>query len=123
MQLPPQHWVLERHASPVCLQKEVFVLHVPPMQPLEQHSALPAQVLPEALQPVVFVTAQTAPVHLPLQHSLLLPQATAMFLHAPARQRPAAPHEPEQQSEGFVHSVASPVAMHGPRRLPHWFGA
>ena len=43
MQLPPQHWVLAVHASPLCLQNDVVVLHVPPTQPFEQQSALAAQ--------------------------------------------------------------------------------
>ena len=43
MQLPPQHWVLAKHASPPCLQNDVSVLHLPPMQPFEQHSPSPAQ--------------------------------------------------------------------------------
>jgi hypothetical protein len=122
-QLPPQHWVLAVHASLSCLQNDVAALQVPPMQPFEQHSELAAQVLPDALQAPPLVVAQKPPVHLPLQHSLPVVHATAMFLHAVARHWPVAPQEPEQQSELFVHVVAAPVTMHGPERLPHWFGA
>ena len=123
MQVPPQHCVLAMHASPFCLQYDVAVLHVPPMQPPEQQSVFAAQVLPDALQPVMLVVAQTPPLHLPLQQSLPVAHATPMFLHAPAMHLPVAPHEPEQQSEFFEHTVAEPVVMHGPLRLPHWFGA
>ena len=122
MQLPPQHSVLTAHASPFCLQYDVAVLHLPPMQPSEQHSESAAQVLPEALQPVGLFDAQTPPLHLPLQHSLPLAHATVRSLHALARHAPVPPQEPEQQSELFTHFVAEPVAMHGPLRLPHWFG-
>jgi hypothetical protein len=121
--VPPQHSVATVQASPFCLQYDVAALHLPPMQPCEQHSESPPQVLPEALQLVGLFVAQTPPEHLPLQHSLPLPHATATFLHALARQVPVAPHDPEQQSELFTHLVAEPVAMHGPLRLPHWFGA
>ena len=93
------------------------------MQPPEQHSELPAHVLPDALQPVGLFVAQTPAEHFPLQHWLPFAHATPTFLHAVARQVPVAPHEPEQQSELALHTVAEPVVMHGPLRLPHWFGA
>jgi hypothetical protein len=121
-QLPPQHWVLDVHASLFCRQNDVAVLQTPPMQPFEQHSELAAQELPDALQAPPLVVAQRPPVHLPLQHSLPLAHATATFLHALARHLPVAPQEPEQQSELLLHVVAAPVTMHGPPRLPHWFG-
>jgi hypothetical protein len=126
---PPQHCEAEVHASPICLQYDVAVLHTPLMQPFEQHSRsalawvipAPPQVLPDALQrPALFVTQ--VPVHLPLQHSLAFAHATARFLHAPARQVPAEPQELEQQSVLAVQGVSWPVSMHGPLRLPHWFG-
>jgi hypothetical protein len=122
VQVPPQHWALAVQASPFCLQNDVAVLHLPPMQPFEQHSESAPQVLPDALHAPALLVTQRLPVHLPLQHSLPLAHATARFLHAVARHVPVAPHEPEQQSEFCVHFVAAPVAMHGPERLPHWFG-
>ena len=122
VQVPPQHSVLTVQASPFCRQYDVAALHVPPMQPPEQQSAFAAQVLPEALQPVGLLVAHTPPVHLPLQQSLPVAHAAAMFLQAVARHLPVAPHEPEQQSELFLQAVAEPVEMHGPLRLPHWFG-
>src|SRR4051812_14940275 len=88
--VPPQHSVATVHASPFCLQYDVVALHLPPMQPFEQHSASAAQVLPDALQTPPLVVAQTPAVHLPLQHSLPLAHATARFLHAAARHVPVA---------------------------------
>jgi hypothetical protein len=85
VQAPPQHCVLAVHASPFCLQNDVATLQVPPMQPFEQHSASAAQLLPDALHAPPLVVAQKPPVHLPLQHSLPVVHATAMFLHAVAR--------------------------------------
>lgn len=123
MQVPPQHWVLAVHASPFCLQNDVTTLQMPLMQPCEQHSASPPQVLPDALQVPPLVAAHKPAVHLPLQHSLLVAHATGMFLHAAALHVPVAPQNPEQQSELLAHFVAAPVVMHGPWRLPHWFGA
>lgn len=122
-QLPPQHSVLAVQTSLFCLQYDVAALHLPPMQPSEQQSVLAAQVLPDAKQVPALFCAQRPPLHLPLQHSLPLKHATAMFLHALARHVPVPPQAPEQQSELTVHLVADPVVMHGPLRLPHWFGA
>jgi hypothetical protein len=98
-------------------------VQVPLTQPSEQQSELAAHVLPVALHVLGLFVAQTPPLHLPLQHSLLVAHATAMFLHALARHVPVAPQEPEQQSELIVHLVAEPVARQGPLRLPHWLGA
>lgn len=114
--------MLAVQASLFCLQNDVAALQVPPTQPSEQHSELAAHVLPEALQALGLFVAHTPPVHLPLQHSLPFAHATAMFLQALARHVPVDPHEPEQQSELFEHLVTEPVVMHGPLRLPHWFG-
>ena len=122
VQVPPQHCVLEVHASLFCLQNDVAALQTLPMQPFEQHSESAAQVLPDALQTLPLVDTQRLPVHLPLQHSLPVAHATARFLHAIARHVPVAPHDAEQQSEFCEHFVAAPVAMHGPLRFPHWLG-
>src|SRR5437868_6678108 len=44
---PPQHSTLVLHTSPVCVQNDGLLSHVPFAQSFEQHSALPVHVLPE----------------------------------------------------------------------------
>lgn len=122
-QLPPQHWVFAVQESPFCLQNDVAVLQKPLMQPFEQHWLSAVQVLPEAAQVPPFVDAQRPPLHLPLQQSAPLVQARPTFLHWPLTHWPSALQWPEQHCESLWHAVAEPVVMHGPARLPHWFGA
>jgi hypothetical protein len=109
------------HASLFWRQYDVAVLQKPPMQPCEQHCEPDVQALPEARHcPPLSVTH--VPVHLPLQHWLPLEQETPRFLHALARHCPSGPHTPEQHCEFEMHVVVEPFWMHGPLRLPHWFG-
>ena len=122
-QLPPQHSVFCMHESLSCLQNDVAVLQMPSMQPFEQHCALSVQVLPDARQTPAFVEVQTFPVHLPLQQSALLAQASPSFLHWAATHLAVALQKPEQQSLSSPQGLVEPVVMHGPLRLPHWFGA
>jgi len=95
---------------------------MPPMQPCEQHCEPDVQALPDARQSPPLSVAQTPPVHLPLQHSLPAEQPTPRFLHAFVRHCPSEPQTPEQHCVFETHVVAEPFWMHGPLRLPHWFG-
>jgi hypothetical protein len=110
------------HASLFWRQYDVAVLQMPPMQPCEQHCAPEEQALPEARHPPPLSVAQTPPVQLPLQHWLPLVQELPRFLHALARQSPSGPQTPEQHCVFERHVVPEPFGMHGPLRLPHWFG-
>jgi len=69
------------------------------------------------------IVAHTPPVHLPLQHCPSPRQFAPTFVHAPATHAPVALQKPEQHWLAVEHIVAEPVTMHGPARLPHWFGA
>jgi hypothetical protein len=126
---PLQHWLFWLHASLICLHHDVAKLHLPPMHPKEQHSELAAQVLPAALHELLLPVTQTKPVQRPLQHWLPLAQVAPRFEHdgAPPSGRawmhlPSAPQRPEQHWS-FAEQVVVVSLMHGPLRLPHWFGA
>ena len=122
-QSPLQHWAEVVHVSWFCRQKEDTALHVPlAVQSCEQHWVPSVQVSPEDLH-VPLLIAWHVPAHLPVQHSAFAPHVTPSDLQAVAWQSWLTPQAPEQQSLLFTHVVAAPVLMHGPVRLPHWFGA
>ena len=65
---PPQHSALFAQASPVCVQNEPPVAHVPLLQSFEQHCAGPLHALPVVRHSGLSgVQVPVAP-HVPLQH-------------------------------------------------------
>ena len=79
VQRPPQHWLAFVQVSFVCLQNEVAKLHLPPMQPFEQHLASVVQLLPATRQALPLPVTQTLPEHVPLQHWLPWMQLAPRF--------------------------------------------
>jgi hypothetical protein len=117
VQLPVQQSVPEWHASPDWPQNEEGS-QVPPLQSPEQQSPFAAHMLPSVLQ-VALSAAHLPPVHVPLQHSLLLVHAVLSEAQAG---KPHAPlmHEPLQHAPFAVHAL--PSARHPPS-LPNGFPA
>jgi hypothetical protein len=90
VQLPLQQSPLAKHTSPRGWQPAAVVMHVPPLQFLEQQSALLVQALLSVVQPPATTGAQLPLAQLPLQQSLAILQLALFCVQA-------TPHLPETQ--------------------------
>jgi hypothetical protein len=81
-QTPPQHWAPLTQTSPVWVQKEASVAHIPSSsQNAEQQSLLTVQLLPNVLQVGLRATQVLSSPQSPPQHSPSLPQLPPSDTH------------------------------------------
>jgi hypothetical protein len=120
LQTPPQQSVAWKQMSPVCVQYDEAMLHVPFEQSPEQHCALDEHVLPAVVHPPPLppsalpppIGAHFPPTHVSVQHVLpALGHGSPSETHWVAPQVPFT-HAPVQQSVETLHEA--PALAHAP---------